>query len=259
MKTWNHSVRILGRLLLAAAALAIVAPATAALAAPFWSGERVEGSGKISRQDRELGHFNAIAFALPGKLELRIGHTEGLSIETDDNLLPLIETVVENGTLHLRPVRGNLDLETRHLKIVLHARQIERIALGGAGTIESDPLRSPRLQVSIGGSGSIDVKSIESDALTVAIGGSGNLRAGGGSVARLSVSIGGSGDVQLAPLQAGAARVSVAGSGDATVWARDSLRVTIAGSGDVKYYGDPALNRTVAGSGEALRLGAAPR
>lgn len=248
----------LGPIALAACLLAGAAPLT--LAGPFgWGGEQVQGSGTVRKQAREVPHFSALSVAVPGQVELRLGNTEGVTIETDDNLLPLIETVVEDGALKIRPMRKNVNLQTRTLKIVVQARTIERLGLAGSGSIEADTLRAPKLQFDIGGSGSIAVKGIEAETVAVSVGGSGDLKAGAGTARKLSVSIGGSGDVDLGQVQSDTVSVSVAGSGEATVWAREALSMTIAGSGDVNYYGDPKLSKSVVGSGGARRLGGAPR
>ena len=164
-----------------------------------------------------------------------------------------------HGTLKLRPIRNNVQLDTRNLKLVVQARNIERIALGGSGAIEVQRLRAPKLEVNLGGSGTITIGQVEADALAVSLGGSGKLKAGGGAVRRVSVSIGGSGDVELGQVSCDEASVNVAGSGNATVWARNALSVSIAGSGDVNYYGDPQVSKTVIGSGSTRRLGGAPR
>ncbi len=245
------------RTLVLATALACAVPAMAG--SWSWGGEQVQGSGSIKRQARQVSHFTGLAFEMPGKLELRMGDSEGVTIETDDNLLPLVETVVENGTLKIRPSKRNLSLRTKNLKVVVTARQIERLALGGSGSIDADVLRAPRLNIDLGGSGEINVRSLESDALAVTLGGSGDFKAGGGNARKLSVSIGGSGTVDMGRVQSDSASISVAGSGEATVWARHELSMTIAGSGDVNYYGDPRVSKSVVGSGDARRIAAAPR
>jgi hypothetical protein len=251
------SHRRLSTLMLALAAFAIVVPAAPALAgSPGWNSERVQGSGNIKSETRAVGHFTGVAMSLPGKMELRIGNTEGLTIETDDNLLPLIEAVIENGTLKVRPARRNMNFDTRRLKVVVTAKSIDNLALGGSGSIDADALRAPKMHIDLGGSGSIKVKAIESESLSVSVGGSGDLKIGAGSAPKLSVSLAGSGDIDLARVQSIEATVNVAGSGDAKVAVRDSLNVAIAGSGDVNYYGDPKVSKSVIGSGGANRLGA---
>ncbi len=245
---------------LAVSALAFTLPASQAMAAPadWFGGEKIQGSGNIKKQSRELAHFTGISMSLPAQVELRIGNAEGITIETDDNLLPHIETVIENGTLKVRPAKRNMNLHARSMKIVINAKEVERISLGGSGSIESDPLKGGKMKFDLGGSGSINVKRIDGESVSVALGGSGNFKTGGGSAGNLSVSIGGSGDVDLGQVKAREASVSVAGSGEAIIWASDTLSVRIAGSGDVNYYGDPKLSQSVVGSGGARRLAAKP-
>lgn len=251
----------LRHVVLAVAALAFAVPAVQVAASPLdWiSGEKVRGNGVVKKQTRALAHFTGVSVSLPASVELRIGNTESVTIETDDNLLPLIETSIENGTLKIRPTKKNMNLQTRIMRIVVQAREVERISLGGSGSIQSDALRGGKLQFDLGGSGSIDVKGIDGESVAVTVGGSGNLKSGGGTVKTVSVSIGGSGDVDLGQVRSNEASVSVAGSGEATVWAREALSVTIAGSGDVNYYGDPKVSKSVVGSGGARRIGGAPQ
>ncbi len=252
-----RSTPALRALMLAAALACTVAPPTA-MAWPF-GGEQVEGSGSVTRQARKVDSFNGIALGLPGRLELRSGSVDSVTVETDDNLQALVETRVEDGMLRIRPVKRNLDLRTRNLKIVVTARQIERLSLGGSGTIDADVLRGKRLDVDVGGSGKIRIARLDAETVAAKVAGSGDLHADGGTVRDLSVSIGGSGSVDMGKVTTDTARVSIAGSGDVTVWAKNDLRANIAGSGDVGYYGDPTVSRSVAGSGEVRRIGNAPR
>lgn len=257
----NPSVRSALRILfLSAGLLAVAAPVGVAVAGPFswFHGERVQGSGKIVKQSRETGHFTALATSLSGNVEIRLGNTEGISIETDDNLMPLIETVVDHGTLRIRPTRKDVNLESHTMKIVVLARTLEKIAVAGSGSVEADKLRGESLTFDVGGSGSISVRNLESESVAIALGGSGNLKAGG-NVERLQVSVAGSGRVQAGQLAARDVTVSIGGSGQASVWARQTLSVSVAGSGDVTYYGDPRLTTNVMGSGSIKRLGAAPQ
>ena len=251
----------LRHLVLATAALACALPVASTMAGPLdWvGGEKIQGSGNVRKQTRELAHFTGVSLSLPASMELRIGNTEGITIEADDNILPHIETVIEGGVLKIRPVKRNMQLNVRHLKIVVNAKEVEKLSLGGSGSIESDALRGKKLTFDLGGSGSINLKGIEAEAVAVSVGGSGNLKSGAGTAGTLSVSIGGSGDVDVGQVKSGDASVSVAGSGEAIVWASGELSVTIAGSGDVNYYGDPRLSRSVVGSGGTRRLGGAPR
>ena len=257
----------LRRRLLAACAFAAAATVTTAALSPapalavdwnFGKSEQVKGSGNIKRETRQVAGFKGLALALPGQVEVRTGSSEGLSIETDDNLLPLIETVVEDGTLKIR-ARNKVNLRTRNLKVVVQTRGVERLALAGSGSIDADRMAGARLQFDLGGSGNIRVGKAEGDALSVNLGGSGDLKVNEGSARKLSASLGGSGTVDMARVRLDTADVTLAGSGNATLWVQKALEMSVAGSGDVNYYGDPQVSKSVVGSGSARRLGPAPR
>ena len=256
MKQPNRSTRTL---ILAACLLACAAPLTQSVAqAAPWGSSTIEGNGVIKRQQRELGHFTGVANSLAAKVEVRIGNTESVTIETDENLLPLVETVIEDGMLKIQPARRHTNLRTRTMKIIVQAKSLDRISLGGSGTIDSDALRARKMQVDLGGSGTINLKGVEADSLSVNLGGSGDLNTAGGAAKNVSISIGGSGNVKLGAVRSDSVSVTIAGSGEATVWAKDALSLTVAGSGDVNYYGDPRVTKSVVGSGTARRLAGAP-
>lgn len=255
-------VRPLRSLLVAACILACAAPlvhAPAQAAAWGWGSDQVQGNGAIKRQQRELGHFTGVSNELSAKVEIHIGNTESVTIETDDNLLPLIDTSIDDGTLKIKTTKRGVNLNTRTLKIIVQAKSLDHISLGGSGTIESDPLRARKMQVDLGGSGTINLKGIEADAMSVNLGGSGDVKGMAGSASHLSISIGGSGNVKLGQVRSDTVSVTIAGSGDATVWARQTLSLTVAGSGDLNYYGDPRITTSVVGSGTTKRLGSAPQ
>jgi len=220
--------------------------------------EHVQGNGKIVKQNREVGHFNALSIGVSGDVDIRLGNSEGVTVETDDNIQSAIETVVENGTLRIRALRNNIKLDTRTMKIVVQARTLDKLSIGGSGNVTADKLRGENLTIDVGGSGSINVGQLESESVAIALGGSGSLKAAG-NTERLQISIGGSGRVQAGQLQACDAVVSIGGSGQATVWAKKSLNLSVAGSGDINYYGDPQISKSVMGSGTIKRLGGAPQ
>jgi hypothetical protein len=246
---------------LAFALVAVLACASAVAAGPAWltGWETVKGTGVVKKDERTVGHFTGVAVSLPAQVEVRIGNVEGVTVETDENLLALVQTRVENGSLEIRAVRNRLDLKPSVLKVVVRAKEIEALSVGGSGSITADAIKGRKLGLNVGGSGSIEVKSAESQNVSASMGGSGSVKLGGGAAQKLEIAIGGSGDVQAGQLKADDVDVSIGGSGDVTVWAREKLNVTVAGSGDINYWGDPKVRSSVIGSGGAKRLGAAPR
>lgn len=232
----------------------------ATLAAPLARAEIIVGSGRLVTEAREVTSFTGVSLGISGHVELTQGDKESVTVTADDNVLPLIETVVERNRLVIRwrDRKGNNTLSMKDgPRFAVTVRTLESIAVGGSGGVRAAALKTGNLKVSIGGSGNVQIAGLAATDVSTDIGGSGDFVASGRADS-LTASIAGSGAVKAGKLEAARVKVSIAGSGDAAVWARDSLSVSVAGSGDVKYYGDPAVTRSVVGSGSIRRLGPAP-
>lgn len=236
---------------------ALPAPALAEPSATPASGRAATvGSGTLATQLRSLEAFDAIRIAGSFKVRVRQTGRETVEVRADDNLLPLIETVVEadgpTRTLHLRWKRGET-IRTRHeVSMVVEVARLEAVASHGSGDVTIEPLKTPALALSLAGSGDAVVNDLAADSLALSLAGSGDVRASG-RAARVKVSVAGSGDVQAADLKADDVSVQIAGSGDVSVHAAKTLAVSIAGSGDVVYGGEAAVTSSVAGSGRISR------
>ncbi|MBI3716167.1 MAG: DUF2807 domain-containing protein [Betaproteobacteria bacterium] len=242
--------------------LAACLAATLLFAAPghAWEwgiGKRITGSGVSKTETRAVSDFTGIGLAVAANVEIRQGAGEALTITGDDNIVALVETVVENGSLKIRWTEKNVSTSYKNLKIVIDAKTIEKLSVAGSGEVHMASLKTSKLKTSIAGSGDVNIASLSADDVDSSISGSGSFTAGG-KTNTLHASIAGSGDLKAAKLEASEVKVSIAGSGDATVWAKNKLKISVAGSGDVKYYGNPEISKSVAGSGSARKMGDAP-
>lgn len=217
------------------------------------------GSGVVKTETRNVSEFHRIALGVPATVELHQGGPDGVSITGEDNVVPLVETVVDNGTLKIRwSGRRDYSIDTtRDITIVVNARTIDGLAIAGAGRIHAVRLKTNAFHASLAGSGGVSIDSLDADSASTSIDGSGELKAAGRADV-LEASIAGSGSLSAAKLKTNRARITLAGSGDASVWATETLAARIAGSGEVKYYGTPQVSSTVAGSGAVRQAGNAP-
>ncbi|MCU6435631.1 DUF2807 domain-containing protein [Undibacterium sp. Jales W-56] len=253
-----HRICVIG---LASGAIGLVTYTPVASAADWsWSwgsGKHIAGSGKVQLENRAVSQFNAISIGLPANVELQQGTSEGISIETDDNLLALIETVVDNGTLKIRPVEKHTNFDTRTMKIVIRLKQIDELDVGGSGSIHADKLQAAKLRVTLGGAGAVTLQGLNADSLALSVGGSGSFKVAG-TASTVSMNIGGSGSIDGAALKANDTKISIGGSGRISTTTRDNLKVSIGGSGTVTYYGDPQVSKSIGGSGSVVRAGNFP-
>jgi hypothetical protein len=219
-----------------------------------WSGHpAVKGSGKLASEVRPVSDFDRVLHSGSGHLSIVQGEQESLTIETDDNLLPLIESRVADHCLHIGPEHANLR-PTQTIQYRLQLKNLKELHLSGSLEADAPSLSADQLALRISGSGKIQIPKLETKALDVRVSGSGDIELAG-KADRQTVSISGSGDYRAGNCEGNNVNVNVSGSGDATVWARLTLDAQVSGSGDIKYYGSPQINSHVSGAGGLHTLG----
>jgi hypothetical protein len=243
--------RTVAVLLLAAGTHAVgAAESTSWLSRLF--GSVTEGSGMVATETRAVTGFQEIAVGGSMQVVLRQSGSEGVEVSADHNLLPLIETRVSDGTLHIGFKRNANHSSRNPVTVTVDLMAIKALSLGGSGSVTGANLKASKLSVTIGGSGGVTLTDVQLGALGVAMGGSGSFAASGRS-AKLNISIGGSGGALTEQLDADDVSVAVGGSGGAVVKANRTLNASVAGSGDVVYTGGAVVKASKAGSGTIIK------
>ena len=254
-----------------------------------YGSNRTKGSGVVKDVSRPVEKFSRLMLALPATVTIVQAPTESLTISTDDNLLPLMSTRVENDELIIEADKNRGFSTKEGIKIRLTVKSLNGIKISGSGDVIGDQLQSDKFDILIAGSGDVKFKSIRADQFTIGIKGSGdvaidaltsksvdasihgsgdiklpslqaaqvNISVNGsgdvfaaGNAEKVDIEIMGSGDVRTRKLIAREARVKIMASGDAEVYAKEKLTATVTGSGDIRYAGSPSnISKTVRGSG----------
>lgn len=236
-------------------------------------GDGVVGSGAVATEARDVGGFDRVRLSGEGELRITQGDAEALTIEAEDNILPLIETRVENGGLSIGYRHGVRSVRpTRPIRYDLRVRNLGGLHLSGSGNATCDDLRTDGLEVvisgsgglrlgrlrterlgaTVSGSGGIGVEDLSARSAAVTISGSGGVSARGGAGSQ-TVRISGSGSYDAREVRSGTVEVTVSGSGGASVHADEGLAIAITGSGGVTYSGDARVVQRVSGSGRVSR------
>jgi len=211
-----------------AAALATAVLALAALGAC----STTTGSGTAASESRPVSDFSAVELAGVGTVIVEPGPTESVTVEADDNILPMLTSDVAGDTLVLGTDPGSSISPRTPISYRVTVTDLSGLSVSGSGDITAGGAAGPDLAVTISGSGTITAS---------------------GTTDRLSVEISGSGDFAGGSLAARDVEVTVSGSGSALVHAGATLHASISGSGDVRYLGEPAVTKDVTGSGEVVR------
>jgi hypothetical protein len=196
------------------------------------SSNRIHGSGVSKTETRHVEGFHAVRLDGAADINITVGDKTEVTVTTDDNVLPAIDTQVHGGTL------------------VIGSRESYDSRVGVKVTIVTPSLDAFELN----GSGDVSIKGLGGEKFSAKIRGSGHLTAQG-TVDAVTAAIAGSGDLRLVDLKARRAEVSIAGSGSAAVSADDSLTASVSGSGDIRYKGDPPqVQSSVSGSGSVKKM-----
>jgi hypothetical protein len=221
----------------------------------FTGWRTVHGSGNITSEDRAVSQFDRVSVSGSGELRVEQGDTESLTIETDDNLLPLIRSEVHNGHLSIGP--GNVNLRpTRGIRYLLRLKNLSELQLSGSLKADADSIKTERLALHLSGSGRMNVARLETQELSAHISGSGSTAAAG-RADRQEIRISGSGSHDAPGLKCAQAEVHVSGSGHASLWVTERLNAEISGSGSVVYHGNAQVESHVSGSGRVRHEGGA--
>ncbi|WP_394777638.1 GIN domain-containing protein [Undibacterium sp.] len=124
----------------------LLAPLAALLSLPVLAASTnpavpaIAGSGTVTTQQRSLAPFNALALDLPDNVELKVDGGNSVSVETDDNLQPLIETSVAGKVLTIRRTAQGACMAPTRMKLVIHASALGAVTVGSTGKLVSGGL-----------------------------------------------------------------------------------------------------------------------
>lgn len=190
----------------------------------------VRGSGTVVTEERRVEAFTEIELEGSGTVLVALGERSAVTVEADDNVVPLLRTEVEGGRLHLGSKSGTSFISNAPIVFRVTTPSLEQLVLSGSGDVQIGDLAGGDLEVRIDGSGEVVAT---------------------GTVERLRVVVSGSGTFGGFELQAAEVDVRVDGSGDVEVFASEKLGVEINGSGVVEYAGEPDdVETRVSGSGD---------
>lgn len=179
----------------------------------------VTDSGRTKTETRPLGRFSAVKTNLSSDVSIRHGDEDGIVVNADENILPLIRTVIIGDDL----------------VIFTSGRFSTQQPLKVSVTIKTG-VAMPDLNLS--GSGELTMHGIDQEEIAINLRGSGDVSVSG-RVSRTRLSLNGSGDIDARRLKSEEADISLTGSGDIEASATEKVSIKLAGSGDVTVVGSP--------------------
>lgn len=210
----------------------------------------VDGNGNVKTDERNVSGFSKIKCSGNYDVELTQGNTSVVKIETDENVLPYIETNVNGDELVIRTQEDVNIRPSDKVKVYITTTKLEAFKLSGSGDAKTMNKFSggDYLNLEIAGSGSIHF-DVNTPTINSNIAGSGDIYLSG-ETKDSKIEIAGSGNYHADDLKTENATIKIAGSGDAWLFAESKLDIDIAGIGNVYYKGNATVNQKIAGTGK---------
>src|SRR5688572_21721476 len=186
----------------------------------------VKGSGIGASEIRDVTGFRGVDVGGVFQVEITAGKDFEVEVSADDNLLPVIETRVSNGILHIEAkesIRSHGPVRVR-----ISAPDIESIEASGASKVS--------------------LANVKNDGLTIDADGASRVSLSG-ETAKLIADVSGASHIDAENLKATNARVDASGASHVSVSVIERLAADASGASRVAYVGSPkSVERSSSGA-----------
>ena len=188
--------------------------------------ETIRGSGVAMVEDREVSEFQQVKVGGALHAIVEPGDFHSVTVEGDDNLVPLVMTDVVGGRLRIR-TKNMVSISPQiPLRVVVVCPSLNGIHVSGASDV--------------------DVRDLQADALDVSASGASDLMITG-VCTNLSLDVSGASEVDLSGLTALLADLHVSGASDVRVVATEEITGGASGASSVRHGGTSNVNIRTAG------------
>lgn len=218
--------------------------------------QTIPGNGNVKKETREVTGFTGVTLSGNMNVHLAYGTSNTITVEGDENLLPYIETKVEDGNLEVKS-KDKVGLKSRNKLIVyVSLTRLSELRVSGSGNITGtgDFSNDGKTNISVSGSGNINVGINSFNETKIAISGSGNVTLKGKNTNNIDATISGSGNIDCSDVSCDDVSAHVSGSGNIKVFANKSIDARVSGSGNIYYKGSATnINLKSSGSGKIIK------
>jgi len=200
---------------------------------------QTNGSGKLVKQDRDLPGFTEIEAGSAFSVKLSQGDVIKVTVETDDNYLDKIETVVKGDRLYINSMGMK---NPSAMRVYISMPDLKLLDISGAARIESDgEITGATLDVIASGASKVKL-DLNVELLNSKISGASKVDLNGNaSVHRSEIS--GASNLNALNLKTLTTNALVSGAGKASIFARDEITADLSGAGSLSYFDNGQLNK----------------
>ncbi len=177
-----------------------------------WKG--VRGSGNVISEARDVTGFHGIDVGGVYQIEVVAQKEFGVTVEADDNILPLVRTEVESGILKISSERRISPKSTIRIKV--SAPDIDSLDISGAANVNVSGVNNAGITVDSSGASKVTLN---------------------GTTSKLILDVSGATKIDAEQLKAEHATVDASGACSVVVNVNNSLRADASGASKISYVG----------------------
>lgn len=238
----------------------------------------VRGSGELISKNRPVSGVSRVNYTAPGRLEIKLGEQEGLVVEAEENIVPLLKTEVAGETLNISVSEDTSIQPGKPIKFTLTVERLARVELSGSGDVIVPDLSGELITIILNGSGNVAAGDLKAGpGVTIESEGSGKITTGELKADFIKIFSGASGGIKIGRVDGNVVETVMEGSGNIVIlggrvlgqgltvrgsgkYTAGSLRATearveLSGSGNATVRAKDKILAKIAGDGNLLYFG----
>jgi hypothetical protein len=201
-------------------------------------------------EDRDVPAFSAVHISSGMKASIDVGRQRSVHIEADADVLPLVETVVEDGTLQVRFKRHGGWFHVEHaVRLTITTPELNGVGASGGSIVKAVFTRGDRADVEASGGSEITARGIDAAEVDVQASG-GSVLTLDGSADKISLQLSGGSQLHGGDFSTRDASVHGSGGSEANLKASGKLRGSLSGGSQLHVSGGASTSVSTSGGSE---------
>ena len=212
---------------------------------------QVDGNGNVTTEERPVdSDFDQVKGSAGIDVYLTEGDELKIVVEADDNLIPLIETKIQDGKLKITTTEsiGRAKAKKVH---VTYKTLTAVYASSGADVIGNSVIKSEILTLDCSSGADLEVDIIAKEVYADVSSGA-EMKISGRAV-NLTASASSGSDLKAKDLEVKSCKARASSGADIVVNVKEEIDGTASSGGDIRYYGDPTAVRVKDGASGSIR------
>jgi hypothetical protein len=198
----------------------------------------IKGSGTLQEETRDLADFHGVEIGSALEATIRVGPKGSIKVSGDDNLVPLVKTVVRDGRLVARVDSPGGVQPVKPLKLTITTPSLDYVEGNGASRLDVTAGEAKSFAVEASGASTVAVKGVEASELGIQASGASRVTVAGKG-RRLKIGASGASHVATPEIAAETVRADLSGASGAEVRASDAIEGDVSGAGNLRVLGAP--------------------